>query len=206
MLRAAIIGTREPDTFQFKTARILASLLSRDLGYTITTGGAYGIDQAAMESAAPGMLTVYLPWERYNEHLIPSHARRVVYSPKIHKDWAASVLKYYPAPGRLSRGAMALHARNYGIVENTVAVNAFPNEIGGGGTAQGVRVALGLGIPVLQANKGSAEPVFVELIAKVLWTIKWGIAHENLSLATAWDDSLEAQAKVMAEAEGLLLT
>ena len=167
MSSVAIIGTRDPDANQDSTAHKLATYLSEQLCCTIKTGGAYGIDQAAMEGTAPGKLTVCLPWASYNSAIVPAHAIHLVYDKEIHTVWKDSVFQYHPAPLRLSGGAVALHARNYGIIEGCDLVVAMPNETGGGGTGQGIRVAKGLGIPVIQINKGSGITDWATLLNRV---------------------------------------
>lgn len=73
-----------------------------------------------------------------------------VYDPRPHRAWTGSVRTYHPAPERLTRGMFALHARNFGIVANAVAVIAAAKDSAqGGGTGQGIRIARGLGIPVI---------------------------------------------------------
>lgn len=167
MPRVAIIGTREPDPDQHRLARDLAALLSAGYGCTVATGGALGIDQAAMEGAEPGCLVVYLPWPSYNRAIIPPHARCIVADVRIHAAWFESVNVYHPAPARLSRGARALHARNYGIVHSSDLVLAFPNETGGGGTGQGIRLAQGMGIPVIPVNRGQAPQETTQLAQNI---------------------------------------
>lgn len=172
----AIIGTREPDEAQIEAARHLAFILSSIKRMKICTGGAYGIDNVAMVSTSANLLEVYLPWDSYNREIIPPHARRIVYNPTTHSDWAASVAKYHPANHFLSRGAIALHARNFGIVAGRDLVIAFPNANGGGGTGQGIRIAQGLGIPVLIGCKTKTKPV--EYIAKAMKML--GLIDPNL--------------------------
>lgn len=169
-LRVAIIGTRTPDEVQACLAADIALGVSKQ-GYTVTTGGASGTDNEAMKGALPGHLEVYLPWKSYNSHLIPRHAEVIVYDPFRHVTWMTSVRRYHPAPLALSRAAFALHARNFGIVHEAVAVLAMPDELGGGGTAQGMRIARGLGIPVIECRKGTGMSS-VPRIDDVLWTIE----------------------------------
>ena len=151
----AIIGTRDPDENQREAARTLAFLIACLRRKKVRTGAAYGIDEAAMVGTQGTNLDVFLPWSSYNRDIVPSGSRVVVYSPSAHPEWTASVARYHPAAARLSRGAFALHARNYGIVVGTKTVIAFPDPKGGGGTAQGIRIAHGLHIPVIQADKGT---------------------------------------------------
>lgn len=152
--RVAIIGTRTPDEYQAAAAEEAAQEISR-MGFIVTTGAAFGIDTKAMLGTAPGSLEIYLPWATYNSHLIPKHASIIVYNPAEHVSWTTSVGRFHPAPKKLSRGAFALHARNYGIVSPTKLVLAMPDAQGEGGTAQGIRIARGLGIPVIEVRKGS---------------------------------------------------
>jgi hypothetical protein len=164
--RVAIIGTRTPDKYQAEAAKDGARCVS-EIGCTVTTGAAFGIDTEAMTGATPGHLEVYLPWANYNSGLVPKHAKVTVYNPKIHIDWTASVKRYHPAPYVLTRGALALHARNFGIVNKAVAVVAFPDEKGEGGTAQGIRIARGLNIHVIECRKGAStsHTLFREIIS-----------------------------------------
>lgn len=148
----AIIGTRVPTDWQYECARFLAEKLS-ELGHTIHTGAADGIDHAAMQGTPYQSIRLFLPWETYNEKLIydtyPDHDQSVyglVYDPTVHISWRDSVTKYHPHPEALTKGSFALMARNYGIVENCGLVLAFPKVANQGGTGQGIRIAKGLGI------------------------------------------------------------
>jgi hypothetical protein len=171
-LTVGIVGTRDPDDNQAMLARHSADTLSSVYKCGITTGGADGIDLAAMLGTAPGHLTVYLPWESYKWDTIPAHAKRVVAHPQLHATWFESVDLYHPAPERIGRGVRALHARNYGIVEHDDLLLAFPNHTGGGGTGQTIRIAKALGIPVIQVNRGSAPISKEEFIERVLDALK----------------------------------
>jgi predicted Rossmann-fold nucleotide-binding protein len=166
MSTVSIIGTRDPGAGQFAYAEGLARGLSRDHGVKIRTGGAYGIDQAAMTGAKKSLLEIFLPWPSYNREIIPPDAGLIV--TEIKPEWLASVDKYHPNPAALSRGARALHARNYPLAAEVDLVIAFPNEKGAGGTSQGMRIARDKGVPVLQFNKNAPLPTFVSLLQRVL--------------------------------------
>ena len=175
----AIIGTRKPTEDQIAKAEMLAAELSAR-GYIIKTGGAYGIDHAAMRKTVPGFLEVYLPWETYNAEIIPEHAKRIVFNPAIHKEWLHSVTTYHPAPQLLTSGMRALHARNYGIVEGCGVVIALPEKMEKGGSGQGVRIARALRIPVMQqeANVGlfdSSQGAILQLALDTLRRQRWPI-------------------------------
>lgn len=151
----AIIGTREPDEEQSVVATQLAFAIAVIGGQKVRTGAANGIDHQAMLGTGGKNLQVFLPWRSYNSNLIPPMADIVVYDPVIHGEWTRSVSLYHPAAKRLSRGAFALHARNFGIIYGARGVIALPGPGGEGGTGQGIRIAKALGIKVLQANKGT---------------------------------------------------
>ncbi len=173
----AIIGTRSPDEAQITVARNLATAITLIGGHWVHTGAADGIDTEAMVGSRPDRLKVFLPWASYNRGSIPVGATVVVYDPSIHAEWTRSVSAYHPAASRLSRGAFALHARNFGIVESCAGVIALPGADGGGGTGQGIRIANGLGIPVVRGDKGSITDA-PRFIGKALQTL--GFASKDL--------------------------
>ncbi len=164
----AIIGTREPDANQIELAQEAAWILSSKYGVTIRTGGADGVDYLAMMNAEPGKLHVFLPWSNYNRDKIPSLAIRTVYDPKLNPLWTESVHKYHPNPAALTRGPLALHARNYGIVEGVDMCLALPGPNGTGGTGQGIRICRGLNIPIEVHSKGTLTNGLVEAVIKNL--------------------------------------
>lgn len=169
MSSVAIIGTRDPNVYQRMAATALASRLSRDHGITIATGGAYGIDQAAMNGAKPSLLEVYLPWASYNREVIPRDAGKIIIADPIrHRAWFESVDRYHPNPAALKHSVRALHARNYGIVIGRDLVIAFPHAEGSGGTGQGIRIAEAEGIPLWQFHQDSVIPPTDQLIQDVL--------------------------------------
>lgn len=173
----AIIGTRKPDEAQIEVAKTLAFAISCLRRFKVRTGAAYGIDKIAMEGTGGRNLEVYLPWESYNRDIIPPQATVVVYDPKVHVSWTASVKRFHPNPFILSHGATCLHARNFGIVSGCKGVIALPDETGGGGTGQGIRIAKALGIPIVQGNKTSILDV-PRWIGKALQ--KLGLASKDI--------------------------
>ena len=125
-LAVAIIGTRNPDHRQERKARFLAYHLSHHYGCRIKTGGAYGIDQAAMLGARIDMLDICLPWASYNKEIIPKGARLIIADRFRTAEWFESVENYHPAPDKLTNGARSLHARNFGIIQPAHLVDCFP--------------------------------------------------------------------------------
>lgn len=144
----AVIGTREPAPEVVSLCERIC-VAFRDLGLSLVTGNAMGIDGIARDiwnESAPEMVTLVLPWPGYNSKLIHPRNHIIVYDGQ--EAWKDSVKKYHPAAGRLSSGVFKLHARNFGIIEAADIVIAFPsNKPGGGGTGQGIRIARGMNKP-----------------------------------------------------------
>lgn len=170
----AVFGTRAPGGAVSQAVASLVNFVSR-LGYTIRTGGAEGVDEAAM-FATEGRLEVMLPWATYNEALMGKVAAAkkdlaiTVYNPLFHQDWTKSVTDLHPYSKGLTRGPFALHARNYGIVAGSILGVAFPNYINnpnGGGTSQGIRIAKALGVPLIESPIGG-EWTFESLLMRTL--------------------------------------
>jgi len=116
-------------------------------GVGLVTGNADGIDGIARDvwsERYSDRVTLVLPWPDYNRDKVRSGNHVVVYQGQ--REWLDSVVRYHPPGAFLKPGAVALHARNYGIVELADVVIAFPNDgKEGGGTGQGIRIARALG-------------------------------------------------------------
>ena len=148
LIYIAVIGTREPtEAIEIECRKQVRDFMRR--GFGIITGAAVGIDQIAMGEANmidPERVFAVLPWKSYENRVIHKGNKVLVYDPSLHEEWTKSVYKYHPKAMFLKQGPFKLHARNYGIVSNSVAVLAFPsNKAGGGGTGQGIRIAEGMG-------------------------------------------------------------
>ena len=159
-----IVGTRRPAD----RTRALAARAARwavEWGFGVVSGGAAGADEAALDAAGP-LGWAILPWPGFRRRSWPG--RVTVYDPVHHPEWAVSVDRHHPAPGRLDPVARRLLARNYGIVAACSGLMAFPRP-DGGGTAQAVRVALALGRPVLVLP----DPVPEGAEEQVAWFFEW---------------------------------
>lgn len=144
---AVIIGTRTPDRVDFEFAKLLSAHLV-GAGWIVRTGGAVGIDTAAIlggNEIDPNRVWIYEPWEGFADPVADVDNQRI----PLCQEWFDSIYRYHPTPWRLSKAARRLHARNYGmIVYPTRAdlVIACPGRAGG--TWQGIRIAQALGIPL----------------------------------------------------------
>ena len=126
-------------------------------GWVLKTGAALGADQAFARGAADanGLVELCLPWASYEKEWVQtlswkSNVKLNILSDRDTEAYA-SVVKYHPAPDKLTRGAKALHARNFLILRDVSFVIAFTAGKTTGGTWQGIRIAESLGIQVLKA-------------------------------------------------------
>jgi predicted Rossmann-fold nucleotide-binding protein len=168
-MKIGIIGTREPDNIRKLFCEALATVLAEE-GHIVVSGGADGIDQIALKAAekAGGETIIFLPWANYNQNSLSDlKGHRTVYDSKIHQEWAQSVCKYHPNPSVLTQGSFKLHARNYGIIDSSDLVIAFPS-LSGGGTAQGMRLAEALHKPLYTLCPGDDTDLFLENLCDFL--------------------------------------
>ena len=82
-------------------------------GYVLRSGGAEGADKAfeAGCDAAHGSKKIYIPWSGFNNYT--PNGVSIMTLDQGNRDGAIDIIKdAHPAFNRLSRGALALHARN----------------------------------------------------------------------------------------------
>jgi hypothetical protein len=118
-----------------------------------------GADQAFAEGAieAGGSVYLYLPWASYEDGWVRWAKVRGALTFVLRSDDAEAwdSVRHHPAAERLSRGARALHARNFCILRGVRWVAAYPvvDRYGHrGGTGQGILLAERQGIPVLDLS------------------------------------------------------
>lgn len=145
-------------------------------GWILHTGAAPGADQAFARGAleGDGMVILHLPWPSYEEDWfgkIPSQFSRKISVDVLELDRRAgaydrdaydSVYEFHPAPERLRQGALKLHARNYRIIRpkgrpGPVSFTVAIPSPGGGGTAQGIRLAESMKVPVVRLDQLSGK-------------------------------------------------
>lgn len=162
----AAIGTRKLSLAQKTLCKKIGAYLAAK-GCILHTGAAQGADQTYAEGAFSkrGVVHLHLPWRAYEEGWITGMSS--LYGDAVQVDVLeedddaafGSVTALHPAPERLSRGGMALHARNHRIISPKIIgtdeidfVIALPS-ISGGGTMQGIRLARQAGISVVRLDK-----------------------------------------------------
>lgn len=139
---------------------------AEQLGYKLRSGGCRGPDQAFERGIQdPANKEIYLPWELYEDH--PSQLF------EQHEEDLESVFTYHPKANILTRGVMALQARNYQIImgphgrrkkASFVACwtpdgcyDAATRTRDSGGTGQGIVVASSLDIPIFNLARSAME-------------------------------------------------
>ena len=106
------VGARSTPPEMLDIIRNVASVLGKR-GWVLRSGGAEGADKAfeAGCDAAHGSKKIYIPWSGFNNY-IPDGVS-IMTLDQGSRDGAITIIKdVHPAFNRLSRGALALHARN----------------------------------------------------------------------------------------------
>ena len=106
------VGARSTPPEMLNIIRNIASVLGKQ-GWVLRSGGAEGADKAfeAGCDAAHGSKKIYIPWSGFNNY-IPDGVS-IMTLDQGSRDGAIDIIKdVHPAFNRLSRGALALHARN----------------------------------------------------------------------------------------------
>ena len=152
------IGSRRLSESQLEACRQVAHRAA-GAGWRLHTGAATGADQAFAEGALEvgGAVSLFLPWWSYEQDWVRWAKGRGALAFVLQDDdqnaWAS--VSSHPAADRLSRGAQALHARNFCIIRDCSWVAAFPvlDRYGHrGGTGQGILLAEQRGLPVLDLS------------------------------------------------------
>lgn len=168
------IGSRETPDHILNIMHHIGAYLA-DQKWTLRSGAASGADASFEEGAKRqgGETEIYLPWEGFNFSESKLHPKAYPFSDE-EKEFTAA---YHPAWKKCSPSARLLHQRNTRIVVGLEALhgeNVTPvkfivawTENGAlkGGTAQALRIATALNIPII--NLGSAQTA-QELEALVL--------------------------------------
>jgi hypothetical protein len=161
------IGSRETPDNILKIMTQCAVLLAHD-GFICSTGGAIGADQAFAQGSnvAGGTTHLHLPWKSYEEEWVNSLEgdNRLYVLAKHDVDAYHSVETYHPSYDKIQdkRGVIALHARNYNIITKPERVKFIicwtKDAEYSGGTAQAMRIADDLDIPIY--NLGNIDTLF----------------------------------------------
>ena len=149
----------------------LVTLIGLYLGLSdkrVNSGNAVGCDQLyanGANSVKPGNVWLYLVNKQHNPDAIVA-GNHLEYE-SDHPEWAAIAKEYHGAYDKMSPYVQKLFNRNAGIVTNSNVLIAMTHrgKKWGGGTGHDIRIARGLGIPVIDLNN---EEVSREVIATIL--------------------------------------
>lgn len=139
------IGSRKTPGHILSVMRSVAEYLAKE-GWVLHTGACIGADQAFAEGAlkAGGTVHLFLPWPSYEKGWIKRlHGKTsvTVFNPDIHTKAIESVHRFHPMGAGLKRSVIALHARNYLILDDAkFAICYTPGGKTVGGTGQGIRL------------------------------------------------------------------
>jgi hypothetical protein len=106
------VGSRDTNPEMLDLIQNVASVLGKQ-GWVLRSGGADGADSAfeAGCDAVQGSKKIYIPWDGFNGR--HQDGQSVLTLDQGDRDGAMDLVKeVHPAYGMLSRGALALHARN----------------------------------------------------------------------------------------------
>jgi hypothetical protein len=180
----AIVGTREPSYDQFCFVKRLAAFLVYN-ACRIHTGGALGVDQAAIEGACRwdgSKVLVHLPWPSYNRGEFPDLANINAIVPNPEDDELLELAKLHPAWDKLSIGVKSLMFRNASIIKASDTVFALPSMQYGrpaGGTAHDILIAKKLGLPVFMLTEGKVVAALDDMMKAERQKIEDYIEREN---------------------------
>lgn len=176
------IGSRDTPEHIMKIMHAVGAYLYTE-GWTLRSGGAEGADLAfeqgaVHEQVAPVHamgLEIYLPWKGFNHSTSNLHPGLLPFS-QDEIDFAA---RYHPAWHRCSPAAQKMHTRNVRQIighESVCGEHVVPSKfvicwtVGGqlkGGTAQALRIAQGLNIPIINFGKATNPQELEALVLEV---------------------------------------
>lgn len=139
------IGSRKTPNHILSIMRSVAEYLAKK-DWILHTGACTGADQAFAEGALKGrgIVNLFLPWSGYEKRWIDGLRGKVnvtVFNQNEHKDAIKSVHDFHPMAHGLKRSVLALHARNYLILDGAkFAICYTPKGKTVGGTGQAIRI------------------------------------------------------------------
>ena len=172
------IGSRKTPPIILACMEEIGAILQRQ-GWLLRSGGAEGADSAFERGAdraarEDGIMTckeIYIPWNGFQQRF--NYEPGVILATTLPKTREAmKMTKYYhPAWERLSQGARLLHSRNIHQILgrdlndlSDIVICWTENGSIKGGTGQALRIALDLGIPVLNLGNPYWQDVNSEIL------------------------------------------
>lgn len=168
------IGSRSITKKEEEIIQILAQQMNR-YNFYLYSGHAEGSDQVFENATPSDHSVIFLPWDRFN---YPFHAK-YVYIKGDDPIGIDSVYRYHPAPDKLKRGGLACMSRNYFQIHGdeslgwprvkfVISCTDEKNGVYSGGTAQAIRIAKSLDIPVFNIRSKKWESELNQFISALL--------------------------------------
>lgn len=158
------VGSRSAPPEVLARVTLIARSLDQ-LGWTLRSGGAVGVDQAFEAGAVRMRPEIYIPWQGFrNRYVGPYDPPAILLSSEDFRLAEERVSQVHPTWEKCGPSAQTLHARNAFQVFGSLTVPAEPSRFvlcwtqdGAvkGGTATAIRLAQNAGIPVF--NLGSPD-------------------------------------------------
>ena len=170
------IGSRDTPDHILNIMRHIGAYLATQ-GWVLRSGAAKRADTSFEEGAlhVEGETEIYLPWEGFNNHKSELHPSKYPFSTK-EKQFTA---KFHPAWNKCSPSVRLLHQRNTRIMIGMEAIHGEMVQAskfvvcwtpGGqlkGGTAQALRIATALNIPIINLGFATTAQELEALVLKV---------------------------------------
>lgn len=170
------IGSRDTPDHILNIMHHIGAYLATQ-GWVLRSGAANGADASFEEGAihGEGKMEIYLPWGGFNHHKSELHPGKYPFSDK-EKQFSA---KFHPAWNKCSPSARLMHQRN---LRQIVGMEPIHGEMvqaskfvvcwtpGGqlkGGTAQALRIATALNIPIINLGSATTAQELKALVLKV---------------------------------------
>jgi hypothetical protein len=148
-----------------------------DQGWILRSGAANGADASFEEGALRqgGKTEIYLPWKTFNHHgsdlnskAYPFNNKEKAFTAKFHPAWkkcSPSVRLLHQRNTRIMVGMEALHGEM--VVASRFVVCWTPYGELRGGTAQALRIAVALDIPIINLGAAKTPEELEALVLKV---------------------------------------
>ena len=170
------VGSRETPEHILNIIHHIGAYLATQ-GWILRSGAAKRADASFEEGAlhVEGETEIYLPWKSYNHHGSDLHPAAYPFSEK-EKQFSA---KFHPAWKKCSPTVRLLHQRNTRIMLGLEAVHGemvqaskfvicwTPQGLLKGGTAQALRIATAMNIPIINFGSATTAQELEALVLKV---------------------------------------
>jgi len=161
------IGTKDDlDEIRIKTCLLIGYWIAKQNKF-VHSGNAKGCDNlyaTGANNVNPSLVHLYLSDNKHNSKFIVDG--NILHYQEDFPDWSGIAEMYHPRYNFLPKYAQKLFNRNAGIVLASDLVIAMPSRLKswGGGTGHGMKIAKGLGIPVINLSREEEREEIIKFI------------------------------------------